>query len=344
MEATQIVLPGIGAPETLRVERVGLARPGPGQALVRVEASGVSFAEQQMRRGRYYDQPPFPFVPGYDLVGVVEELGAGASAGAVGGPPVVGRRVAALTKIGGWADRVVLDTADLVPVPDGLDPARAETVVVNGVTAWRMLHRVAKVRAGQTIVVLGAAGGVGTTLARNAGVRVIGTAAGRWHAALRELGVIPVDYRGDVPARVREIAPQGVAAVFDHVGGPGIVSSWRMLAPGGTLVSYGTLSTRDQTGNPRVPVLKLFARLLLWNALPNKRHATFFNLWAGRARHPERYRAALRADLGDVLELLAKGEIDARVAKTFPLTEAAAALRYAESGGLTGKVVLVPEA
>lgn len=80
---------------------------------------------------------------------------------------------------------------------------------------------------------------------------------------LRELGVIPVDYRDeDVSARVREISPEGAAAVFDHVGGPGIVSSWRMPAPGGTLVSYGTLSTRDQTGNPRKPVLKIFGRIM----------------------------------------------------------------------------------
>lgn len=343
MQATRIVLPGIGEPETLRVERAELAPPGPGQALVRVEASGVSFAEQQMRRGRYYDQPRFPFVPGYDLVGVVEELGPGAAGTGV----AVGRRVAALTKIGGWADRVVLDAADLVPVPDGLDAARAETAVVNGVTAWRMLHRSAKVRPGQTIVVLGAAGGVGTTLvqlARHAGVRVVGTAARGQHPKLRELGVIPVDYRDkDVSARVREIVPEGVAAVFDHVGGPGIVSSWRMLAPGGTLVSYGTLSTRDQTGNPRVPVLKLFGRVMLWKLLPNKRGATFFNLWAGHARHLDRYRAELREDLGAVFALLAKGEITAQVARTFPLAEAAAALRYAESGGIAGKVVLVPE-
>src|SRR6476660_9440562 len=135
MQATEIVLPGIGETESLTVRTRELAIPGPGQAVVRVEATGISFAEQQMRRGKYYDQPAFPFVPGYDLVGIVERLG-GAPAPGVG----VGRRVAALTKIGAWADRVLLDARDLVPVPDGLDPASAETAIVNGVTAWRMLH------------------------------------------------------------------------------------------------------------------------------------------------------------------------------------------------------------
>ena len=144
-----MVLPGIGEPETLEPRTRELGAPGPGQAVVRVEASGVSFAEQQMRRGKYYDQPKFPFVPGYDLVGVVEAAGPGVGL-------ANGERVAALTKTGGWADRVLLDAGDLVSVPPGVSAEAAETVVVNGLTAYRMLHRTAKVQRGQTIVVLGA--------------------------------------------------------------------------------------------------------------------------------------------------------------------------------------------
>jgi NADPH:quinone reductase-like Zn-dependent oxidoreductase len=334
MHTTEIILSGVGEPESLQIRTRELPALQPGEAVVRVEATGVSFAEQQMRRGKYYDQPAFPFVPGYDLVGTVEQ-GA-----------LAGRRVAALTKVGGWADRVVLDGDDLVPLPDGLDPVAAETVVVNGVTAWRMLHRSARVRAGQTIVVLGAAGGVGSTLvqlARHAGIRVIGTAGAAQQDRLRELGAVALDYRvDDVPARVRELAPDGVAAVFDHVGGPGIVDSWRMLARGGTLVSYGTASTRDVPGNPRLPVLKLLARLTAWHLLPNGRRATFFNLWAGRKLRPARFRARLRQDLGAVFELAAAGVIEPHVARRFRLTDAAAALRYAEEGGIAGKVILVP--
>jgi NADPH:quinone reductase-like Zn-dependent oxidoreductase len=339
MNATEVVLPGSVEPEGLQVTTRELPEPRPDQAVVRVEATGVSFAEQQMRRGKYYDQPPFPFVPGYDLVGTIERLGDGGD-----GALAVGQRVAALTKTGAWADRVVLDAAELVPVPADLDAAAAETVIVNGVTALRML-RTANVRRGQTIVVLGATGGVGSTLvqlAHHSGIRVIGTARATARQRVRELGAIPVDYRNDdVPARVRELAPDGVAAVFDHVGGPGIVDSWRMLGRGGTLVSYGTASTRDVAGNPRVPVLKLLARLLAWNILPNGRRAKFFNLWAG-ARKRERYRADLRRDLGDVLQLLQKGAIDAQIAKRFALRDAGEALRYAEQGAIVGKVILEP--
>ena len=89
-------------------------------------------------------------------------------------------------------------------------------------------------------------------------------------------------------------------------------------------------------------MLRLFARLALWNVLPNGRSATFFNLWAGRRRHPERFRAGLREDLGRVLALLADGRLTAQVARTYDLTDAAAALRDAENGGAIGKIVLVP--
>ncbi|MET9492369.1 medium chain dehydrogenase/reductase family protein [Nocardia sp. NPDC006630] len=337
--AVEIVLPGIVEPEELLTTRRELPPLRAGQALVRVEASGVSFAEQQMRRGKYYDQPAYPFVPGYDLVGTVLEVGSDADAA------LVGRRVAALTKVGGWASHVVLETADLVEVPAGLAADEAETFVVNGITAWQMLHRYAKVRAGQTILVHGANGGVGSTLvqlARAAGVRVIGTASARNAEAVTALGAEPVDYRGDVPAQVRALAPAGVDAVFDHVGGPGIVDSFRLLAPGGTLVAYGSASTKDESGNSRLPVLQLFARLLLWNALPNNRHAHFYNIWSGLRRRTT-FRTRLTEDLTAVFALATQGILHPQIAARFPLSQAAQALTLAESRTVTGKVVLVPD-
>jgi len=336
-ELVEVVLPGKVEPEGLRVRRGTVPVAGPGQVVIRMEATGVSFAEQQMRRGRYFDQPPFPFVPGYDLVGTVATTGPGVD------PGLAGTRVAALVKVGGWATHVVVDAADTVPVPEGVDAERAETMVINGITAWQMLHRTARVRAGQTVLVLGANGGVGSVLvqlARAAGAEVIGTASARHHEDLRAQGVTPLDYRTkDLAARVRALAPGGVDAVFDHVGGPGILDSWRLLAPGGTLVAYGTASTRDDEGSKQLPVLKLLARVWLWNALPNGRSAHFYNVWAGH-RRIDRFRARLRTDLTEVFEALRRGDISARVAARLPLTEAAEAMRLAESGTVAGKVVL----
>ena len=336
--AVEIVLPGRVDPDGLQLTHRSLAGPGAGQALVRMEASGVSFAEQQMRRGKYYDQPPFPFVPGYDVVGTVTQVGDGVDTA------LVGQRVAALTKVGGWSSHLLLEAADLVAVPAGLDAADAETFVVNGITAWQMLHRIAKVRSGQTILVHGANGGVGSTLvqlARAGGIRVIGTASTRHSATVEALGASWIDYRGNVPGQVRALAANGVDAVFDHIGGPGIADSFGLLAPGGTLVSYGTASTKDHDGNSRLPVLKLLARLLWWNMLPNKRNAHFYNLWAGK-RNITRFRRQIAEDLGTVFGLAADGTLRAQVAARIPLTEATRAMELAESGTVMGKVVLVP--
>ncbi|HEY5400142.1 MAG TPA: medium chain dehydrogenase/reductase family protein [Trebonia sp.] len=338
-EVTEVVLPGKVEPSGLQVRRSAVQDPGPGEALIRVEATGISFAEQAMRRGRYYGQPPFPFVPGYDLVGTVAGVGPGVD------DSLVGRRVAALTKTGAWATQLVLPAATLVQVPDGIDPAAAETAVVNGVTAWQMLHRQAKVQSGHTILVQGANSGVGTILvqlAQHAGATVIGTASPRHHDALRAQGVEPIDYNdAELPAKVRRLAPGGVNAVFDNVGGRGIGQSFRLLAPGGTLVSYSLAGSLNGTA-PLLPMfLTLLTRLAVWNALPNRRHAHFYNVWAG-VRNKDAFYSRLRADLGEVFRLLQDGVLTARIAARLPLTQAADGLRLAESRTVLGKVILEP--
>ena len=339
MSTLQIVLPSVGPPEVLEPRLTELGPLGPGQARVRVEVTGVSFAEQAMRRGRYYQQPKFPFVPGYDLVGVVEELGDADATGLR-----AGQRVAALTKVGGWAEQVVLTAADLVPVPDAVSSFEAETVIINGLTALRVL-RLINAQPGSTVVVLGAAGGVGSVLvqlARHAGLQVIGTAGPTQQERLRAMGVIPIDYRTeDVGDRVRELAPRGVAGVVDHVGGPGIRSSWRMLAPGGHLVSLSDMDVADAK-HPMVTFMRHYLRLQRWNLLPNGRHATFFDIWSGH-RDLDTYRRQLAADLQTLFAHLAAGDISASIDSTYPLEQAAAALRRAEQGGLAGKILLVPQ-
>jgi len=344
--ATEVVLPGKVEPSGLRLVQRALPAPAAGQALVRVESTAVSFAESAMRRGRYYGQPAFPFVPGYDLVGVVEAVGPGVD------HMLLGRRVAALTKTGGWATAVLLAAADLVEVPDGISADEAETVIVNGLTPYQMLHHSAKVQAGQTVLVLGASGGVGSILvqlARHAGARVIGTASPRHHEALRELGVEPIDYRDpDLAARVRALAPDGVDAVFDHLAGKSITVSHRLLNRTGTLVSYSIASKLDDATPVLLSFLQLLAKLAFWNYLPTRRHASFYNVWAGAgkpnsAKH-EAFRTRIRTDLTAVFGLLRDGVLTAKIAARYPLTEAAAAMELSESSGRTtlGKIILVP--
>lgn len=340
MQTTEIVMTGIGEPEALEVRSRTLPGPKPGEALVRVEVSGVASAEQQMRRGRYPGAPRFPFVPGYDFVGVVEELGAGNTAGLH-----VGQRVAAMVKAGGWAERAVVPTSRLVPVPDGLSAEQAETLILNGLTAWQLLHRLAKVQPGQTVLVQGAAGGVGVLLvqlARLAGARVIGTASAGKHDLLRRLGAEPVDYRGDVPAEVRRLAPGGLDAVFDHMGGAALDELWPLLGRNGVLASYGSMSTLTASGSPLTPVLRIMASAVLRNLTPGRGRAAFYNVWGGRVISPRRFAQRMRADLTTVFRLAVEGTLSGEIAARIPLRQAAEAMRLAESGTATGKVLLVP--
>lgn len=337
-QITEIVLPGLVGPSELQVRHRTLQAPAAGQALVQVEASGISFAEQRMRRGRYSAQSSFPFIPGYDLVGTVRSAGSGVR------EDLIGTRVCAVTKIGGWATHVLIAADTLVPVPPTLDPALVATVLVDGVTARQMLYRQARVQAGQTILVHGANGGVGTVLcqiALHGGIRVIGTAAPRHHDALRAMGVEPVDYNApDLAKRIHALVPEGINAAFDHLGLDSARTSYSLLAREGSLIAYGNTAILDGTGSIVSPFIVFLSQLALWNLLPNSRRATFYNFWGGSRITPKAFRARLREDLTALLDLLAKGTIDPPIAARFPSSEASAAMVLAES--LQVKVVLIP--
>ncbi|WP_211327419.1 medium chain dehydrogenase/reductase family protein [Subtercola boreus] len=337
---TRVVLPGLVDPSGLQLATGQTPTAAAGQLLVQMEATGISFAEQSMRRGRYFGQPAFPFTPGYDLVGRVLAVGPG------GDQQLIGKRMATMTKTGGWATHVVVEARDSILVPDGITPEDAETVVVNGVTAWQMLHRTAKVEPGQTILVFGANGGVGgilLQLAKHHGVTVIDAASPRHHDALLRAGVIPVDYADpNLATLVRQHSPAGVAAVFDNIGGDNTALSFSLLRRGGTLVTYAILKDAAGDGPLLLPFMKAIGKAMLWSALPNGKKATFYDLWAGHRFRPARFRRHLEEDLSHVFELLRTGTIAANIAARFPLTEAAAALALAESRTLNGKVILLP--
>lgn len=335
---TEVIMPGIIEPEGLLLETRALNNPADGQVIVKMEASGIAFAEQSMRRGRYYEQPKFPFVPGYDLVGTVVATGPGVDAA------LVGKRVAAMTKTGGWASYALLPASDLLPVPEAIDPLEAETLIVNGITAWQMLYSKAGIKCGQTILVHGANGGVGTILtqlALNAGVRVIGTASPRHHETLRAQGVQPVDYNDiDLAGSVLKLAPGGVDAVFDHLGGPSFARSFSLLAKGGALVCYAIASALNDTGNVLIPFLKVLVQLGWWNIMPNGRKAYFYNIWDGKGT--ETFRGQQREDFAQLTTLLASGVLKPQIAGRFPLARIADAMKLAESRTAYGKVVIVP--
>lgn len=329
----EIVLTGRGGTEMLRVENTDSPAPGKGQVRVKVLASGVSFAEVQMLGHRYPMQPKYPFVPGYDLVGEVTEVGPGVTG------PRVGDRVAALVVTGAWRTHVVVRADRVVPVPAGLDAGVAAAATMNGVTAWQMVHERARVRAGQTVLVHGASGGVGTLLVQlavRAGARVLGTASAAKHDAVRALGAEPVDYRQDVAKAVRQLAPDGVDAVFDHLGGDSLAQSYGLLADGGILINYGSASTLREDNHWAVPYVRTighFARFWLakLTGRGRGRRATFYYVKAG---------ASFNRALPEVFALVSAGKLDPPIETRLPLADAPEALALLMAGKATGKIVL----
>jgi NADPH:quinone reductase-like Zn-dependent oxidoreductase len=336
--AIEVILPGIVEPSGLLILEKEIEGPKPGQVIIKMEASGISFAEQSMRRDRYPGQPKFPFVPGYDLVGRVVAIGEGVD------PAIIGKRYAALTKTGGWATMAIVNADDLLPVPEGVNAEDAEAIVVNGITAWQMLHREAKVKRGQTVLVHGANGGVGTLLvqlAQTAGVRVIGTASPRHHEALIAQGVTPVDYNDtNLEGTIRRLAPDGLDAAFDNVGLASVSTSFRLLRKGGTLVSYAIASSLRKTDSIVFQFLLLISKLLWWTILPNNKKATFYNIWSGKGSPA--FRNNMREDFASLTKLLSQGTLQAKIAKVFPLSDVAKAMEFAESRTAYGKVILIP--
>jgi NADPH:quinone reductase-like Zn-dependent oxidoreductase len=207
-----------GGPKVLTLVEEPLPEPGSGQLRLRVLATGVALAEVMMREGLYPGMPRYLFAPSYDVVGEIDAIGPGQRRRFAGG-----QRVAALTVTGGYARYILVPAGDCVLVPEVVDSTSAVSVVLNYLTAYQMLHRVAAVTRGSRILVHGAAGGAGLALVELAaliGCTIYGTASKAKHALLTRLSAVPIDYRSeDFVARIRALTGTGVDAVFDPIGG-----------------------------------------------------------------------------------------------------------------------------
>jgi len=342
MRHTRIVVTHYGGPDALRVVEEDRPEPKAGEVRVRVLAAGVSLPDLMMCEGIHPETPRLPFTPGWDLVGVVDRLGAGTSA------LEPGQIVAALPISGAYAEFVCLPPRELVPVPPGLDAAEAVSLVLNYVTAYQMLHRSAKVRSGQRVLIHGAAGGVGSALlqlGRLAGLEMYGTCSSRGAPAVSDLGGIPIDYQHqDFVNEVHRLTAEGVDVVFDGIGGTHIWRSRKALRRGGTVVAYGLTSSLrgERVGSGRrrrFQEIRIFGVYIAGSwLLPGRRRVVPYSIqWLKRLRP-----ALFRQDLTALLELLRQRTITPLIARRVPLAEARQAHELLGTGGVTGKIVLVP--
>jgi NADPH:quinone reductase-like Zn-dependent oxidoreductase len=341
---TRIIVSHYGGPDTLEVVEEEWPEPKHGEVRVRVLAAGVSLPDLMMREGVHPETPRVPFTPGWDLVGVVDRLGHSIS----GIKP--GHTVAALPVTGAYADFVCLPQRELVPVPSGLNPAEAVSLILNYVTAYQMLHRSAKVRPGQRVLIHGAAGGVGSALlqlGRLAELKMYGSCSSRGASAVSDLGAIPLDYQHrDFVEEVHRLTSEGVDVVFDGIGGTHIWRSRKALRPGGTVVAYGLTSSlrggRLASGRPgdrhRFRAIAIFGVYIAggWLLPGRKRVVPYSIQWLKRLR-----RAWFREDLVFLFDLLQQQKIKPIIADRFPLVEARHAHELLGKGGVTGKIVLV---
>ena len=344
MRHTRIIVTRYGGPDALRVIEEERPEPENGEVQVRVLAAGVSLPDIMAREGVHPETPPLPFTPGWDLVGVVDRLGDGVSG------IDLGQIVAALPIHGAYAEFVCLPQRELVPVPSGLDAVEAVSLVLNYVTAYQMLHRSAKVRPGQRVLIHGAAGGVGSALlqlGRLAELEMYGTCSSRSAPAVSDLGGIPIDYQQqDFVTEIHRLTGEGVDVVFDPIGGTHLWHSRKALRPGGRVVGYGLRSSlrgeglasgrpgrRQRFGGTAIFGLYIAGGWLL----PSRKRVVPYSIQTLKRLRPVWF----CQDLIDLLDLLKQQKIKPLIAQRFPLVEARHAHELLERGGVTGKIVLV---
>ncbi len=329
-----VVVTRRGGPEVLQIEENALRPPAAGEARIRVLATGVGRTDINYRYGYSPFSPKTPFVPGYEVMGVVDAVGRPERPSGAGVEVAVGDRVAALTGHGGYSEVIYLRQEHLVPVPPSLEPAQVVTLILNYVSAYQMLHRVARVKAGDKALVIGASGGMGTALlqlGQLAGLKMYGTASSNKHQILTDLGAIPIDYHSqDFVQVIRQAEPNGLDFVFDGMGGEEGERGLVVLRPGGKLVGYAA-----PTGLRSMLMGAL--KLAYVNLLPNGKSADFYGIYALYLRDKKPF----MEDLPRLFKLLEEGKIKPIISTQLPLLEARKANELLESGQVAGNIVLL---
>ena len=334
----QVVITRHGSPDVLQLREAPAPVPAQGEVRIAVSAAGVNFSDILARVGLYPDAPKPPCVVGYEVAGYIDAVGPGVS------NRRVGDRVLALTHFGGYADAVVVPALHCYLVPSRLSDAEAAAVPVTYLTAIVALYRLAALEPGETVLIHGAAGGVGTAaiqLARLRGAVIIGTASPAKHDAVRGFGADHViDYRHtDVVAEVRRLTNnRGVDVALAPFGGRCVRQSYRLLATLGRMVVFGVSQAlpgeRRSLWHAALMLLQmpLFLPITLMNHNRGVFGLNLGRLWGESAR--------LDVLMQVLLPELESGGLQPIVSREFPLERAADAHRFLHERRNIGKVVL----
>jgi NADPH:quinone reductase-like Zn-dependent oxidoreductase len=336
----QIWIPKIGAPEMLEIREASDPIAGPGEVRIRVKASGINFADILARQGLYPDAPKLPAVVGYEVAGIVDQVGAGVMRFKEGDA------VGSMTGFGGYSDLVVVHEFIPFPKPGNITLEQCAAIPVNYLTAWLMLIHQGNLKTMEKVLIHAVAGGVGQAavqISRWRQAEIFGTASAGKHARLKEMGVHHcIDYhQQDFEAEIKKLTQgRGVDLVLDAVGGNSFKKSYRCLAPLGKLIMFGISSF--STGNKRhlFSAAKGLLSMPSFKPIPmlNKNRGVFgFNLG-----HLMGEILLLKESLDSILNLVSQGVFVPVVDRSFPFTQAAAAHAYIQAHKNFGKVLLVP--
>ena len=334
----QVWISAKGAPETLQLREAPDPRAGAGQLRIRVAYAGINFADIQARMGQYPDAPPVPCVVGYEVSGVVDQVGEGVSVFSEGD------RVLTFTRFGGYSDTVVVDASWVHKVPDGISLESAAAVPVNYATAWTMLVRLGSLQSGETVLVHSAGGGVGIAalqICQWRGASAIGTASAGKHARLKELGYAHcIDYRSQdfEKETMRYTAGRGVDVVLDPQGGNSFRKSYRCLAPLGRLFMFGMADSVQGEKLSPLALLRALVTTPVFHPLSllNNNRGVFGTNMGRLFGEFDR----LTPDLAEIVRLLGEGALAPVVDQVFPFEQAAAAHHYIQDRRNFGKVLL----
>jgi NADPH:quinone reductase-like Zn-dependent oxidoreductase len=329
-----------GPPATLRLEKRPEPEPKKEQVRIRVHAIGINFADVLARQGLYPEAPKPPFVPGYEVAGVVDAAGAAVT------DLAIGDRVVAMTRFGGYSEQAVVHSDQAFRIPESLSFEEAAALPVNYATAYHCLYNTGSLEAGDRVLIHAAAGGVGSAavqLALLAGVTLFGTASSEKKLALlRDWGVHhPINYRErDFVAEVKELTSgEGVDVILDPNGGPAIRREWRLLRPGGRLVLFGIASA---SGRGRLRALLTMLRTPFFHSLQPLSQSK--SLCGVNLLQIAKRRDVIRRIFERVLLFASEGRVKPVIGATFPLARAAEAHAHLESRQSVGKLLLVTEA
>ena len=235
----RVAITKAGSPSVLKILEMPMPVPKEGEVCIEVHFAGINFADTLMRLGLYQPRPPFPFTPGYELSGTIHSIGEGVS------NFEVGQRVVAAMPTGGQSSHVAVKTSRVIPVPDDMGLDAAAAMPVTYLTAHHMLHYLGHMKKGDTVLIHGGAGGVGTAalqLCQWAGIeRVWATASGSKSEIIEKFGGIAIDRHNEDFVEIVKSATdgRGVDHILDPIGGDNLTRSLSVLAEGGRLYTYG---------------------------------------------------------------------------------------------------------